>query len=660
MRTNHFPADVSALRALAVPAALLAILHGAGAAAAQAPVNAAGPSGAARPAAASTRLTESAIARARRAAELRDSAQRVNADLSAAVQGNVRQFLEDPYGKPPPTLAQLDEAIAPINARLRAARVAAGNQGASPEQTADLVGTAAALAGGTAGLMDPMTLAVGVTDFVVERAKDEVAFSFVLNLRRLVRNDDLIRVALPRSHGLMLRMDTESFQSFMPLLRSAMVEDLNELPTHHNGIADALGLNATQRTYLQGVSIAYARGLEIRRGTAPAVALSNLMDVDATEMADAGTRRALRMVGLLAREYAAGGGEPLIQALTERDRGWVRRYFVAFLAHDLLALEGFKTEDLTAPEPSVLMNYLASREADAVLLLNQLHTARDALGRLGGEGKEGDDETSTADGITAAAGAVLEVLRTAPRFAYLPGDSQSHVQGFQTFVADATLLHQALTRRDFGSVVTWLVQNPNLRLCTGSNQASCDARLKYLSFAASLAAARNAEEVTTALRTASSPVGSFRVKRSQHGEWFMPRTASLVGYLGGGWYASDSGGDGGDDSHAGIALPLGPEVSFGTWWGAVSLFVPLVDLGPVANQRLGWAEDDADELEVEDIFSPGLAVVFNLTRSFPISAGVGIQSARAVRDGADGPEEYNVARSIVFIGVDATLFHFRF
>lgn len=650
MRTNRFWAGISPLRALAAPAVLLALLLCAEAAAAQSSNGA--------------RLTESALARARRAAELRDSAQRVHPNLAQEVQGTVLQFLNDPYHTAPPSLAELDQAIAPINNKLRAARIAAGGSGgASPDQASAGAGTAAALAGGAAGLMDPMMLAVGVTDFVVERAKDEVAFGFVLTLRDRVRTDALISVALPRSHALMLRMDTESFQSFMPLLRSAMVEDLNELPTRHDAIASALRLTPAQRIYLQGVAIAYTRGLEIRRGTAPAVALSNLMDLTSTEMTDPGTRRALRMVGLLAREYAAGGGEPVIQLLTERDRGWVRRYFVAFLAHDLLTLEGLQTgSSILAGSPAYnLMDHLASREADAVALLNQLHTTRDALERLRAEG-EGNAETSTADRITTAAGAVLEVLRTAPRFAYLPGANDApQVRAFETFVADATLLHQALTRRDFGSVVTWLVQNPNLGLCAERNQRECDARLKYLSFAASMAAARNAEEVTTALRTASSPVGSYRAKRSQRGEWFMPRTASLVGYLGGGWYAADTGTDEEGDSHAGVALPLGPEVSFGMPWGALSLFVPLVDLGPIANERLGLVDDGTDdELEAEDIFAPGLAVVFNLSRSFPVSVGLGIQSARAIRTGTDGPEEFNVARSIFFIGVDATLFHFRF
>ncbi|HEU4558973.1 MAG TPA: hypothetical protein VFS20_14030, partial [Longimicrobium sp.] len=289
-------------------------------------------------------LRESALARARRAAELRDSVLRISPNFTVpGIPSQVLSFLRAPYDSAPVKLEELDQALAVANDRLVAIRKNQGIEGAGGDNGNGLAGAAAAtlLTGGSAAL--PMVLE-GAADFFVERAKDEVAFGFVITLRDNVRNDTLIAAALPRSHALMQSLDTESFQSLMPQLRSRFIADLDELPTRSEPIAAALKLRPEQKarvtTYLQSIAITYARGREIRNGVPPAVALSNLVDVDDEHMSDDGTRRALRMVGLLAREYAAGGGEPVIQDLTQRDRGWLRRYFVALVGRDLLAIDG--------------------------------------------------------------------------------------------------------------------------------------------------------------------------------------------------------------------------------------------------------------------------------------------------------------------------------
>lgn len=631
-------------------------------------------------------LKESAYARARRAAEVRDSLIGLgptidSAGRSAGIEPQVLTFIKEPFtpSSPPPSLAQLDNAQAQVNhtlSTLPSARIAARR---GPGSSNAIAATAANTA--VAWLPSPFSLAVGVTDFVVERAKDEVAFGFVLSLKRSVQDDAFIRETLPRSHNLVVRIETETFQTFMPLLRSAFVEDLNEFPTRTNAIATQLGLGNEQITYLQGVAIAYKRGLEIRRGAAPAVALSNLVELNEQEITNASIRRALQVVGLISREYSAAGGEALVQEFAQKDRGWLRRYFVASIAHDIADLN---TLLVTSDARHDWLNYLSSREADAMLVIHQLHSVRNSVRNF----RASTDSTEeAADRIVAAAGAMLQVMQTAPRFAYLPGTAMpEEVQSLERFVADATLLHQALTRRDYGSIVTWLVQNPHLRLCNRTSVSAagpavaastrlqseeqrrdaeagkpsrCEQRMKYLSFGASLAAARNAEEVATAVRTASSPVGSYRAKRGRSGA-FGPQSASLIGYIGGGYYSTER--PDADYGRAGVALPLGAELTMGIPWGAVSLFVPVVDLGPVANARLFDDDDLAEsDIDLDHLFAPGAFVVLNASRTLPLSLGLGIQSARQIRRTSTGQErEVNVGRTLFFVAIDATLLHFRF
>lgn len=584
----------------------------------------------------------SVIARARAAAELRDSLLVLQTSELSVGKG-ITAFLTDPYTNPPVSLDDLRRCQTAVNIQIRRQRKEdpdAMNPRAGMGLTPEVAAAAGIASGGvaTAGL-STLNFAVGVTDFLVERAKDEAAYSLVLTVRRHVRSDDFLEAALPRSAELMEQIETRTFQSLMPLLRSSFVEDLNHLPTRDTAIIRVLKLTGEQRTYLQGISIAYARGLEMRRGTAPPVAIASLADVTAGQMDDPGILRALHVVGLLAREYAAGGGEPVIRELVKADAVSLRRYFVAFLAHDVRAMD-----IADATEGLRFLAMMRARETDAMLLLNQLHSLRETA-------------AASKDDALGSVGAVMAVLGVAPRFAMdAAGGANDAAARLAELVDEAKRLHQALTDRDFSAVVTWLVQSDHLPVCR-SGEASCETRVRVLSLAAALAAAQSSEEVTTALRTASAPVGSYRTKRSQQGEWLAPRTVSVLGYLGGGWH--DASGDA--DDFAGVTLPVGIEASLGIPLGAVSLFFPLVDLGPLANQALGLGPDEEEEGEYDlrQVVAPGAAIVVNLTRNYPVSLGLGVQSVRRVTGTGEEAVAERTTRTLFFVGVDATLFQFR-
>lgn len=700
---------------------------------------------------------ETALSRARVAVALRDSLLRLKPDdfeeglgeagVEEAGRDALARFLRDPFAtevETPPTLHQLDVALAQVNARLRTQR--------SPEERQKAGGVAGASSGvgrlgggvlGGLGLPSEAQLLVGLTDFMVERAKDDVAFGFVLTLRNNVREDTWIRVGLPRSYLLMQRMDDRTYSTFLPVLRSAFVEDLNTLPARAFVVADSLMPGRDTSIYLRGLAIAYQRGLEIRQGSPPAVALANLAGLTSTQMPDRTTRRALHVLGLVAREYAAGGGEAFVREISRDDRGWMRRYLVGFLARDLLALDpaGGDMSDR-------VLGFMAQRESDVLLLINQFEamrgmlqdvqrTAQAAAADVTQALREGEAAGAEArndlDRALAAAGAVLQVLNTGQRFLYWgPGDAPPSVGVFREFVGDANTLHQAFIKHDYASLVTWALRRPELSLCAaevrslvqiradawteaerqvrverrlaagapltrgdsarvraraerGATAAQaapgqrCGLRAQYLSFAASLASARSADDVTVALREASAPVGSYRAKRNQYtptgagdrasrrGPW----SASLGGYLG-----ATTGLEEGA-YHFGAALPVGMEVSYGMPLGAVSLFIPVLDLGTLASARLGDDDDeprgeagaqqepDQEDTDLDEtgptfrqVLAPGAFVVWNLSRSLPVSVGAGWQVVPELRE--RGGDRVTVSRWSVFVAADVTLFNFRF
>jgi len=666
---------------------------------------------------------ESAIARARVAAVLRDSLLKIDGNVANGLRtaqvtdsDDLGEFLIDPFDsgvENVPTLNQLDGALAQVNLVLKNKNkvTTPGQQGATASDISPGVGMIGNGLLGSLGLPSEAQLITGLTDFMVTRAKDEVAFSFVLNLRNQVRDDRWIRIGLPSSYRLMQRVDLETYQSFLPVLRSAFVEDMNMLPARANVLADSLGVNGN---YLRGVTIAYQRGLEIRRGSPPAVALANLANLDSGQMPDSISRRALQLIGLVAREYSAGGGEIFAQEVVRADRGWLRRYLVGFLARDAIVADHIEDDFVQAN----MLDFLSSREADVVLVVNQLDAMRELLRdvrqNLQTIARDSSQSNDASDRTLAMAGAVLQVMNTGQRFLYWGnGTEPKEVRDFREFIADATTLHQAFIKHDYASLVTWAVQRPELKLCQQdaeafirerdrlrgevvagrpeANQAEVDAmvrqrlpanllreaaagrvecvnRTRFLSFAATLASARSSREVSVALREASAPVGSFRAKRNQFNpsdetsdrrRWH-PTSASIVGYLGVTGGLEEEGRFPGRSTrakHFGAALPIGVEVSQGFPGGALSLFAPVIDVGTLASAQLGGDDAESSSPTLRQIIAPGLFLVWNISRTVPFSVGAGAQLVPELRE-RDG-ERVDVVRASVFVGVDVTIFNFR-
>ena len=138
--------------------------------------------------------------------------------------------------------------------------------------------------------------------------------------------------------------------------------------------------------------------------------------------------------------------------------------------------------------------------------------------------------------------------------------------------------------------------------------------VKYLSFAANLASATNADEVKEAINAIALPPGSFSIKQRSS------INVSLNGYIGyawdfnGGLYAN------------GIYAPVGFSLSkgLGKNGGALSLFTSIIDVGAVASYRLLDSPTDSlkQEIRLESIISPSAQLLFEIPK-WPIAVGAG-------------------------------------
>lgn len=152
--------------------------------------------------------------------------------------------------------------------------------------------------------------------------------------------------------------------------------------------------------------------------------------------------------------------------------------------------------------------------------------------------------------------------------------------------------------------------------------------LKYGTFMASVAGAQSSDEIANAIESIALPAGSYSVKRNSN------TNISVNGFLGYGYYTDNKLDKNASDIRSSYNMnwsfyaPVG--VAFSTTfnkkasWGSVSAFIPLIDVGGLANYRL---INDSTVIErkitLNDILSPGLNLIYSIPRT-PLSFCAGV------------------------------------
>lgn len=599
--------------------------------------------------------------------------------IQGAFTDPVKSFLQDPFtAGAAPSMDDIAKAIGIVNAaKTKLTQCDPSAPFAGAVDFADAAPATVEPAVAAAFLPSQAALIIGLADFMVARAKDEAVFSFLLHLRDNVDGKPIIEHGMPRSWELMQLLETGAYQTLLPAVRTAFTEDLHQLPRRLNSaeLRREIGWSTTP-TYVQGLSVAFSRGLEIRNGVPPIVAVQNLLEVSSDELQNDTLRAFVHLVGLSAREYAVGGADTLIQELARPGNAELRKYFVGFVTHDAVQMG-----DFAAGARSPFLAQAKQAEQQMIHLLQQVHQLRQTVRAM--DEATGASPSELSKRALVGIGSLLQVVNTGRRF--LPQMADAEVREFDRVIDDALTLHQAVVSREYSRIITWLVSRPEIRAKLDEDA------LHYLTLGSSLAAANSAEEVTEVLQAAAVPPGSYLAKRYQRpsattlgaggapaGEgaqpasgsfWskLRPQSVSVTGYLGG-QFGREGTADTpvlqGDSWFAGVALPVGVEVSTGFPGGALSIFAPILDLGTIASARWGGPDevDTSAEIGFEQVFAPGLYLVYNVG-GIPLSMGVGIQAVPNLRseETAEGEErEVDAVRFGGFVGVDAPLFHFRF
>ncbi len=164
--------------------------------------------------------------------------------------------------------------------------------------------------------------------------------------------------------------------------------------------------------------------------------------------------------------------------------------------------------------------------------------------------------------------------------------------------------------------------------------------IKYGTFMASVAQAKNSDEVAAAIEAVAMPSGSSRVKRESLYNISLNGYTGL--YAGCEWMYALKNTDGNNKSSfsAGIAAPVGIAFSKGSLWKkneekggkSMTAFLSLIDIGALASFRFN---DDstavASTVQLKNIISPGIFLIYGFPK-VPVSLAAGCQVGPQLRN----------------------------
>jgi hypothetical protein len=170
--------------------------------------------------------------------------------------------------------------------------------------------------------------------------------------------------------------------------------------------------------------------------------------------------------------------------------------------------------------------------------------------------------------------------------------------------------------------------------------------IRYGSFIATIATAKNSDEVAMAIEAAALPVGSSRIKRVAD---FNVSLNAYAGLFYGVERIQDLDSGRWNANVYGITAPIGVAASFGhrllffktkqEW--STSLFISLIDLGAVAAFR--FTDDSTSQIptiRLKNIFSPGAFLSIGIPQT-PLSLSLGAQVGPNLRKVAADPLKGN-------------------
>lgn len=541
----------------------------------------------------------------------------------------------------------------------------------------DAVGTGLGLPGST--------FLLGLTDFLVERTKQELNIAFFIELRKALNNSEEMRYLFPITKDVLLKIDDNiyQFKAFWELLRESFLMDLDNLVYNLDDyvqlserIKDPLSRHLMS-DFFKVTELIYDK-------TTPANVITYLADESYLQILDPATEKTgtlqilqdqLKVLGVISKslEESDGSGywvDP--QRIVDMMRDpVVGVFYLGFLYEEGKALNiGDQT---LAQHLSVLVdNTDRTRKLFNTfkLFLNEAgkleRIANDIRTQNNNNRRSRNSTPPTAADIEAEhqnyfnfTQGVCELILYATNFKKElagPSPMDSVVTRYLSIVGDLNTVTLEIKRQQYTSALVHSLFIIEKLLPQDSFKCQRQVLLKYGTFIATAVGAKTPAEVSSVIAAFALPPGSSAMKKYSK---FSVALNAFVG-ISGGQETLNKGL--GTNPYYAIATPIGVSFNWGfDNYGSVGVLASLIDIGALTSLRFqDNSAADLPDLKLENVFAPGAYLVYAVPK-YPIAIGIGAQlgpNLRSVTDNNLNVVEASGWRWGAFLAVDIPIVSF--
>jgi len=574
---------------------------------------------------------------------------------------------------------------------------------------------------GGIGSLDVTNLAVGLADFLIDRAKTELNTAFFERFQEALQKEEFkdLRLLFPETARLLNVVGTEIYRydAFLNNMRTAFNNDLGALLAH---APDVVENHAEDLRQIGGLyptlMIALNAAAELDRGTHPGEVVDHLIAdealLDSLKSGQPLIGNGIHLASMISESLRSAEGtvrywatQKELEAL--KDETTLTIYFgLLYEWSKSKKYAGITFPSVAAfsicaggnsPQNPTLEQFLkavgdcwkdgASKKAEVVrfitdmgLKVNALEDNLKSLRELPEELNEQEDLSASQrrrlqfEALSAVVSSTLDIVEHAyavERLPYMKIKVPASAKRVVDQTRSALRLAAAVDQKQYGSAITELVSmlsyaKDTLHRAQKANtleDGMLQRLLRYGTFMASLVESETPEQAKAAIEAAALPPGSYSIKRAS------AFSVSLNGYLGGFYGREDvENADNKNWNTFGITAPVGVAVNWGNFpkrWkhkASLGLFVPLIDVGTLASYRLkDNTTQTVPKITLGDIVAPGLFVELGIPRT-PLTIGYGWQMGPLLREVTSDSTSIVLGdfyeRRIFTVKVDIPLAHF--
>jgi hypothetical protein len=532
-----------------------------------------------------------------------------------------------------------------------------GVRSASVGGTGSSLAASPAQAGGRAFGLTPTELAIGASDFLVERARAELeTYVLRVGVNRLCAAPSWQRLLRATCGLLPLDGDSIRYVPGAPALQEALRTDLREMPyvvgeetllkmvVRDNGSRASGASEVLERATMAMILVRYLRA--VADGTEPLAALALWEGPTATlgrHMVPLPAR--LRQVATLAR-FAHSARTDLSSQLTGSALADTATLYVlkALLVHGASA--GGTVWHQWMKDDNQRLNRMLVALSTAQRLAQEVEDDWKALRAVARDSAAAGRRAEIVSSLFSAA---ISIAAVDAGLTSTPADTAMRTRVLEP----ARDLVVALNSNDSRAASTSLVR----LLQAGAESTAMRLPPEYtrlMGFANDAAQARTTDEFSSALENVVGAQGGYLAKRESTSRWY----ARVNAYVGGNVSGERTGEEGAGTSAAmGLAVPLGVEIGkAGPSRRSNGVFLQFIDLGAVASTRIGGDDqvESLPEFKLGSVVGPGIFWVHGY-RDSPFASALGISYFPEGRQTEDGAR-VGAVRVSMMLAIDIPLF----